>query len=162
MITFARSLAALALAVLAVALTASPAAADGTAVPYHEIGAVECGQGFVRARPPRIMRPTYATDFRNAEEVYWAPELYRFNFATNTWDYVTWPGRWYRAYTSSYGYYQDPLLGGWTDMRTNASNVMFFPFYGLAPGYYAVKNYMHWSRLGATHEMWSQTVCQIQ
>jgi hypothetical protein len=142
---------ALAATLLAVAL-ASPgtARAHGTGLPYHEIGAVSCFKGQVNAYPPRVMRSVYDVNFLNAETVHWTPELHAWN--GSAWVRVA-TRAWYRAFTSSYGYYQNPY-GTWQHAQTNVG-IGYVPFGGLAPGYYAIKNFLYWNRTAQWHEEWS-------
>jgi hypothetical protein len=156
MTRIARKLLVLATAILALGALAGPAAAG---VPGYEIGAVGCEQGLVRAYVPRAMLSSYSTDFRNPEQVYWTPELNRYNPYTRAWEPVA-VRPWHRAFASSYGIYQAPIVGGWTNTANNASGTMFVPFYGLASGYYAIKNYLHWSWINYTQVHWSGVVCQ--
>lgn len=149
--TLARALAALVAAVALAAVVAAPASAHGDGLPAHAVGQFDCGQGLVHAYPPRQMLSSFETNFRNPEMVFWTPVLYRYNESTRGWDEVTWAGRWYRAFTSSYGFYNAQVVGGWTDTVTNNSGVRFVPFANLTRGYYAVGNWMYWSVLKQYH-----------
>jgi hypothetical protein len=142
---------ALVLALLAVACFApGTAGAHGSGLPAHEIGAVNCYQGQLRAYTPRTMLSWYDVNLRNAETIHWTPELYTWNGAA--WVRVA-TRPWYRAFTSSYGYYQNPY-GTWQDTNTNVGT-MFVPFFNLARGYYAIKNFMYWNSTGHMHVEWS-------
>jgi hypothetical protein len=64
----------------------------------------------------------------------------------------------YRAFTSSYGYFQAPLHQAWTTPTGN--DIVFSLFGGLAPGYYAVWHVLVWRSTGSEHTMWSPS-CQV-
>jgi hypothetical protein len=143
----------LALALAIAAFAASPAAADGTGFPGHQIGAVECGPGYVKTLHPRSMVPTSPTDFRNPEEVQWSPDLWRWNGAS--WVLHDGSRPWYRAYTSSTGYFQTSYTASaWQAIPTNAP-LLHVAYSYLPPGYYAIRNYLWWGWLGRTHSEFS-------
>jgi hypothetical protein len=153
--SFRRCLIGVAAALLAVVcLAPSNALAHGSRFPYHRIGMVVCGQGSVKAYPPRIMRSwQYLPDFRNPEIVHWSPDLYK--YVEGKWRLVDSSRPWYRAFTTSIGYYQAPFGGAWIDPKTNKGQVLFVPYYYLSPGFYAIKNYMHWDYSNRTHSQFS-------
>jgi len=143
----------LALALAIAAFAASPAAADGTGFPAHQIGSVECSQSTVKVWTPRQMVSTYHTNFLNPEQVQWSPDLWRWN--GSTWVLYDGSRPWYRAFTSSYGYFQTAYVASaWQAVPTNAP-VAFVPFYNLPAGYYAIKNYMKWDWTYGTHAEFS-------
>jgi hypothetical protein len=126
----------------AVLLSAGSAAAHGTVFPYHERGAVICDAGgIMRVYPPRVMAPTQPTDFRNPEQVYWSPDLYRKQ--GRSWRRVV-SGPILYAFTSSYGYYQATLQAAWHLVDNPGSQILFHRFTGLGPGLYRVKSYLWW------------------
>jgi hypothetical protein len=144
---------ALPLVLLVAAVAASPAAADGVGLPAHAIGKTECGQGYVKTWHPRQMLSSFATTFRNPELVRWSPDLHRWN--GTSWQLYDGSRPWYRAFTSSHGYFQSQFTAtAWQSEATNAP-ISFVPFYNLPRGYYAIKNYMRWDRLSGTHAEWS-------
>jgi hypothetical protein len=127
--------------------------------PYHQLGAVVCGQGFVRAYPPRIMRSVqYLPSYRKVEIVRWSPDLWK--FIAGRWRLVDGTRPWYRAFTSSIGYYQAPYSGAWLNPATNWGQVLFVPYYNLTPGWYAIKNYMRWDYGGLRHSEFSR-YCRV-
>ena len=152
----------LGLAALLLALAcALPGRADAhrRGVPYHEIGAVVCGNGFVRAYPPRVMRSVqYLPSYRKVEIVHWSPDLWK--YVGGRWRLVDGSRPWYRAFTSSIGYYQAPYSGAWVNPKTNWGQVLFVPYYKLTPGWYAIKNYMHWDYNGRRHSQFSR-YCRV-
>lgn len=138
------------LAAVASALAPGAAKAHGTAVPYHETGPIGCGAGAVNAYPPRVMRSwQYLPDYRKVERVHWSPDLYK--YTTAGWQLVDASKPWFRAFTTSIGYYQAPFAGVWTNTQTNSGQVVFVPYRYLSPGYYAVKNHMYWDYPGLNH-----------
>ena len=139
------------LTLLIAALAPAPAAADGVGLPAHAIGYVECGQSYVTTRHPQQMLSWSATDFRNPEMIHWSPDLYRWN--GTSWQLYDGTRPWYRAFTSSYGFYQNPY-GTWQSEVTNAG-ITFVPFYNLPSGYYAIKNFMKWDSVNYTHAEFS-------
>ena len=155
-----RSLLALAAVVfVAAGLAPGKAFADGSGFPYHEVGMVICGQGSVKAYPPRIMRSWQSLpDYRNPEIVQWSPDLYK--YVGGSWQLVDGTRPWYRAFTTSIGYYQSQFSGAWTNPKTNYGQVLFVPYYSLSPGYYSIKNYMHWDFANRTHAQFS-AYCRV-
>jgi hypothetical protein len=153
--TLSRSLLAVAAVLVALAcLPPSNAFAHRSGVPYHQVGMVVCGQGSVKAYPPRIMRSwQYLPDFRNPEIVHWSPDLYK--YVGGKWRLADGSRPWYRAFTTSIGYYQAPFGGAWINPKTNQGQVIFVPYYYLSPGFYAIKNYMHWDYSNRTHSQFS-------
>jgi hypothetical protein len=137
----ARALAPLLLAG-ALLLAGLPPAALATTFPSHRLGAVTCADGGVmKVSPPARMAPTAPTDFRNAEEVLWRPTLQR--LSGGVWRHVA-SGPRFRAFTSSYGFFQTQFYGAWQNATTNTS-LLFHPFGNLGPGTYRVKHYLWWS-----------------
>lgn len=139
-------------------LRAGPAAADGTGWPSHSLGQVSCSAGQVAAYPPAQMSPVTPTNFTRPEEVGWSPNLYVYNSATAQWTLYDSSKPYYRAFTSSYGYFQAQLHQPWT--TPTANDIVFSLFSGLAPGYYAVWHVLVWRSTGAEHTMWSP-YCQV-
>lgn len=138
--------------VIAIAAVApSTAAADGSAYPAHQLGSTECGTGYVKVWTPRQMLSSFPTNFRNPEMVTWSPDLHRWN--GSSWQLFDGTRPWYRAFTSSYGYYQNPL-GTWQNVNTNMGT-MFVPYFNLPRGYYAIKNFMRWGNVAGTHAQFS-------
>lgn len=139
-------------ALLLAAVAPLTAAAHGSTFPPHALGSMDCGPGYVKTWPPRQMLSSFQTNFRNPEMVQWSPDLYRWN--GSSWQLFDGTRPWYRAFTSSYGYYSAPFSGAWQAVTTNAS-MMFVPYYNLPRGYYAIKNFMRWDRVSGTHAEFS-------
>jgi hypothetical protein len=148
-------------AVLVVVAGLAPRAAQahGTQVPYHEIGMALCGPGTMKAYPPRIMRSWQnLQDFRNPEIVRWSPDLYK--YVGGSWRLVDGTRPWYRAFTTSRGYYQAPYGGAWINPATNYGQVLFVPYFNLSPGWYAIKNYLRWDYPNLAHSQFS-AYCRV-
>jgi hypothetical protein len=118
---------------------------------------VICGQGVVRAYPPRVMRSwQHLPDYRRVEIVKWSPDLWL--YTRTGWRVVDRSRPWFRAFTTSIGYYQAPYVGAWVNEQTN-SGLLFVPYY-VRPGYYAIKNYMRWPYARLAHWQFSR-YCRV-
>jgi hypothetical protein len=149
--------------ILVVLCLGTDAAAQPQASPYFELGQLACLDGGVlRSYPPRIMRSTRPTNFRDPEEVRWKPYLYRYNPASGKWRLIQ-TRSWYRAYTSSNGFFQDAFGGnGWTSIAAYQGQVLFVPFTGLGPGRYKIKNFLYWGWQDRTYYSWSGGACTFR
>lgn len=138
----------LALALVVAVIAASPAAADGSGWPSHQIGSADCGRNSVTTRAPRVMLSSYPTNYVNPETVEWSPDLWYWNGLR--WALYDGSKPWYRAFTSSYGFFQTAYTAAWNEVRTNAP-LGFVTYNQLPSGYYAIKNYMRWASIATTH-----------
>ena len=141
--------AALCLALLGVLALPLSAAGHGSDVPYHVIGARNCVDGRIEISPPVRMDPDAPTNFTNPEEVQWSPDLLKWKPRRHRWK-VVWQGDWYRAFTSSYGFFQTTYTLAWQSTTTNGY-IYFVPVDIYRAGYYRVKNYMWWSWADGIH-----------
>jgi len=139
-------------ALAAAVVVASDARAHGAGLPYHQQGAVTCGQGFLNVRTP-VLRSWYQRTYANTELVHWTPQLFRWD--GRRWQFVA-QGHSFRAHASSYGLWSPNggYGGAWTDTNTLA-NAFGAPFRPLRPGYYSVRNVFYWNAVGHRHDEWS-------
>jgi len=130
------------------------ASAHGSQMPGHRVGSIGCvSGGRMTVRPPGPIYSWNQTTFRNAEQVNWSPDLYRWNGAR--WVLYNGSRPWYTAVVSSYGLYQSMTWPAWQAPSHNG--VLFVPYDGLGPGTYIIKNYIHWLKPNVKHVEWSST-----
>jgi len=114
--------------------------------PYHALGGGVCfNGGVIHVYPPKAMRPTRPTDYRNPERVEWQPTLYR-------WDGRVWRlavrGPYYYAYTTTIGLIQPTAMSPtWHLVDDPARLVRFQPF-DLGAGTWRVRQNFRWSWRG--------------
>jgi len=118
-------------------------------VPYHVAGSTTCSASTFRAYTPSRMRSSTGA----VEIVNWSPDLYKYTSAG--WQLVDGTRPWYWAAANSNGLiYQQLLYGTWFN-SVNGFSTLSVPFFGLTPGYYAVKHYFRWSASSISHSEWS-------
>jgi hypothetical protein len=133
--------------------------ASSASLPYYELGTIEClSGGQMRAYPPRIMRSVYDVNFRNPEIVKWSPDLQVWRGSRRWVNYDT-SRPFYRALTTSNGFWQDPITGGW--QAPNGLQIRWVAFFNLPAGTYRIKHWLYWQKLGNTYPIGGTRTCRF-
>jgi hypothetical protein len=133
----------------ALVLAGAEAAGAHGAWPYHDLGPTYCVDGRMEVYPPRDMRSSIDTDWRNPEQVWWSPDLYRYNRRQGRWRRV-YIGDWYYGFAHSYGLIQNPYTGTRWNFQDDRP-MRFVPITINRPGRYRISHFMEWGRLEGIH-----------